>query len=144
MQVKFCRPARALFFTQFSFNFPVFSSSVIVTMVTETFTTAPQNDDFSLYEGFVVRQSHYTILSCEFKMKGSLIDRQGQGRSQPHGPGWERVPLSSLFPQISINFPYCFLKHFSFPSSFWPSRWASLPPLKALALATPLDGVPLV
>ena len=26
-----------------------------------------------------------------------------QGRSQPHSPGWARVPLSSFFPQISIN-----------------------------------------
>ena len=25
-----------------------------------------------------------------------------QGRSQPHSPGWARVPLSSFFPQISI------------------------------------------
>ena len=29
-----------------------------------------------------------------------------QGRSQPHSPGWARVPLSSFLPQISINFPY--------------------------------------
>ena len=28
-----------------------------------------------------------------------------QGRSQPHNLEWERVPLSSLFPQILINFP---------------------------------------
>ena len=29
-----------------------------------------------------------------------------QGRRQPHSPGWARVPLSSFFPQISINFSY--------------------------------------
>ena len=27
-----------------------------------------------------------------------------QGRSQPHIPGWARVPLSSVFPQVLINF----------------------------------------
>ena len=27
-----------------------------------------------------------------------------QGRIQPHSPGWARVPLSSFFPQILINF----------------------------------------
>ena len=31
-----------------------------------------------------------------------------QGRSQPHGSGWARVPLSSFFPQISINFSFIF------------------------------------
>ena len=45
----------------------------------------------------------------------------GQGRSQPHSPGWARVPLSSFFPQISINFSYFssnfiyFLPHFGPP-----------------------------
>ena len=44
-----------------------------------------------------------------------------QGRSQPHSPGWARVPLSSLFPQIWINFSYFssnftyFLPHFGPP-----------------------------
>ena len=44
-----------------------------------------------------------------------------QGRSQPHSPGWARVPLSSFFPQISINFSYFssnftyFLPHFGPP-----------------------------
>ena len=41
-----------------------------------------------------------------------------QGRSQPHSPGWARVPLSSFFPQISIifssNFTHC-LPHFGPP-----------------------------
>ena len=44
-----------------------------------------------------------------------------QGRSQPHSPGWARVPLSSFFPQIWIKFSYfssnCshFLPHFDPP-----------------------------
>ena len=46
---------------------------------------------------------------------------QGQGRSQPHSPGWARVPLSSFFPQILINLSYFssnfthFLPHFGSP-----------------------------
>ena len=45
----------------------------------------------------------------------------GQGRSQPQSPGWARVPLSSFFPEISINFSYFssnftfFLPHFGPP-----------------------------
>ena len=41
-----------------------------------------------------------------------------QGRSQPHSSGWARVPLSSFFPQILIDFSYFssnftyFLPHF--------------------------------
>ena len=44
-----------------------------------------------------------------------------QGRSQPHLPGWARVPLSSFYPQILINFSYFssnltyFLPHFGPP-----------------------------
>ena len=44
-----------------------------------------------------------------------------QGRSQPHSPGRARVPLSSFFLQISINFSYFssnfsyFLPHFGPP-----------------------------
>ena len=44
-----------------------------------------------------------------------------QGRSQPHSPGWARVPLSSFFPQILINLSYFssnfthFLPHFGSP-----------------------------
>ena len=38
------------------------------------------------------------------------IDSSGfiyfQGRSQPHSPGWARVPLSSFFPQTMINYSY--------------------------------------
>ena len=37
-----------------------------------------------------------------------------QGRSQLHSPGWARVPLSSFFPQILINFSYFFLKLYLF------------------------------
>ena len=59
-----------------------------------------------------------------------------QGRSQPHSPGWARVPLSSFFPQILIIFVLFFLKLFSFSSSFWLSGWATRPTGKALA--TPL------
>ena len=55
-----------------------------------------------------------------------------QGHSQPHSPEWARLPLSSFFPQISLNFLF-FLKLSSFSSSFWSSRWASCPPRKALA-----------
>ena len=60
-----------------------------------------------------------------------------QGRSQHHSPGWARVPLSSFFPQILINFFLFFLKIYLFSSSFWPSGWATRPPGKALA--TPLS-----
>ena len=47
-----------------------------------------------------------------------------QGRSQPHSPGWARVPLSSFFPQILINFSYFsssftyFLPHFGPPGGW--------------------------
>ena len=56
-----------------------------------------------------------------------------QVRSQPHSPGWARVPLSSFFPQISIIFPYFssnfthFLPHFGSPGG--------------KALATPLSTI---
>ena len=42
------------------------------------------------------------------------------------------------FSQILIIFFLCFLKRFSFSSSFWLSGWATRPPGKALA--TPLTG----
>ena len=51
-----------------------------------------------------------------------------QGRSQPHSPGWARVPLSSFFPQISSNFSYFssnftyFLPHFCPPGWQLPGR----------------------
>ena len=44
-----------------------------------------------------------------------------QGCSQPHSPGWARVPLASFFPQILINLSYFssnfthFLPHFGSP-----------------------------
>ena len=59
-----------------------------------------------------------------------------QGRSQPHSPGWARVPLSSFFPQILINFSYFSSNFYLFSSSFWLSGWASRPSGKVLA--TPL------
>ena len=58
-----------------------------------------------------------------------------QGRSQPHSPGWARVPLSSFFTQVSTNLSY-FSSNNLFFSSFWPYGWATRPPGKALA--TPL------
>ena len=60
------------------------------------------------------------------------------GLSQPHSPGWARVPLSSFFHKFqsiflifSSNFTY-FLPHFGSPGG----RWATHPP--RMALATPL------
>ena len=44
-----------------------------------------------------------------------------QGSSQPHSPGWARLPLSSFFPQIPLSFSYFssnflhFLPHFGLP-----------------------------
>ena len=51
-----------------------------------------------------------------------LITRisQFQGRSQPHSPGWARVPLSSFFPQISIKFSYFSSNFYSFLPHFGP------------------------
>ena len=49
--------------------------------------------------------------------------------SQPHSPGWARVPLSSFFPQISINFSYFssnftyFLPHFGPPVAHPGRPW---------------------
>ena len=51
-----------------------------------------------------------------------------QGHSQPHSPGWARIPLSSDFPQISINFSYFssnftyFLPHFGLRVGDSPTR----------------------
>ena len=51
-----------------------------------------------------------------------------QGRSQPHSPGWSRVPLCSFFPQISLNFSYIsskityFLPHFGLRVGKSPTR----------------------
>ena len=60
-----------------------------------------------------------------------------QGRSQPHSPGWARVPLSSFLPQISIYFSYFSSKLYLFSSSILPAGWATRPPGKTLA--TPLS-----
>ena len=63
-----------------------------------------------------------------------------QGRSQPHSPGWARVPLSSFFPQILIKFSYFSSNFTSFLPHFGPPGGASRPPGKALA--TPLGMCP--
>ena len=65
-----------------------------------------------------------------------IVTRWDQGRSQPHSPGWARVPLSSFLPQTSINFSYFssniayFLPHFGLsggrvahPGRPWLRRW---------------------
>ena len=55
------------------------------------------------------------------RFKKSTFWVQKQGRSQPHNPGWARVPLFSVFPQVLINFSYFssnftyFLPHFGLP-----------------------------
>ena len=63
----------------------------------------------------------------DFQLDSQVIEEvsEFQGRSQPHSPGWARVPLSSFFPQILIHFSYF---SSSFSSSFWPSGWATRPP----------------
>ena len=61
-----------------------------------------------------------------------------QARSQPHSFGWARVPLSSFFPQISINFFFFssnltyFLHHFgppdgrlAHPGKPWQCHWSN-------------------
>ena len=58
-----------------------------------------------------------------------------QGCSQPHSPGWARVPLSSFFLKfrsVFLIYPQSLLIF----SSFWPSGW--VPRLPGKALATPL------
>ena len=65
-----------------------------------------------------------------------------QGHSQPHCPQWARVPLSLFFHHLFLFS----LKLSSFLSSFWPSRWVTRPPGKALAMPLSLTStiVPLV
>ena len=48
-----------------------------------------------------------------------------QSRSQPHSPGWARVPLSSFIPQILIIFSF-FLKLYLFCSSLFTLRVGEL------------------
>ena len=62
-----------------------------------------------------------------------LYKQNSQGLSQPQSSGWARLPH---FSSNHYQFFLFFLKLCSFSSSFWPSRWASRPPWKALA--TPL------
>ena len=62
---------------------------------------------------------HLKIYVHILKFTRSLMG--SQGRSQHHSPEWARVPLSSFFPQILINFSYFssnftyFLPHFGSP-----------------------------
>ena len=76
-------------------------------------------EELLLRSFFFSQKGHY---SEDFYPEGSLFRISEQGRSQPHSPGWARVPLSSF---ISLNFDHVFLlflKLFSFSSSFWPSE----------------------
>ena len=52
------------------------------------------------------------MLLIKLKNMKKILLELAQGRSQPHSPGWARVPLSSFFPQISIIFSY-FSSNFS-------------------------------
>ena len=63
-----------------------------------------------------------------------------QGRYQPHNPGWARVPLSSLFPQISINFSYFSSNLTYFIPHFGRGGGASYPPGKALVTPLKMPG----
>ena len=86
----------------------------------------------------------FSLLDARLSSASSLFNSLSfkaclQGRSQPHSPGWARVPLSSFFPQISIKFFLFSLKLYSFSSSFWPFRWASRPPGKAQATPLPVS-----
>ena len=58
---------------------------------------------------FIIASSQGCILSFASREKTRSyikVELHKQDRSQPHSPGWARVPLSSFFPQISINFSY--------------------------------------
>ena len=77
--------------------------------------------------------------TIECRLNRSFDAANDQDRSQPHSPGWARVPLSSFFPQIAIKFSYFSSNFYSFSCSFWLSGWASRPPGKALA--TPLQMI---
>ena len=57
------------------------------------------------------------------------IDPRVQGRSQPHSPGWARVPLSSFFLKSRSIFPQTLLIFFL----ILPLRVGECPPGKALA-----------
>ena len=71
------------------------------------------------------RASHGKLFKELKRGIGILIDqvifRLWQGRSQPHSPGWAKVPISSPFSQMSINFSNFasifsyFLPHFGPP-----------------------------
>ena len=79
-----------------------------------------------------------------------LLSRCNQGRSQPHSPGWARVPLSSFSPKFwsffsysSSNFSY-FLPHFgptggrvAHPGRPWLRHW-----LQWFQVPVPVLGFP--
>ena len=80
--------------------------------------------DFVLYHGAA------TGFMSWFCPGGFVIVLVFQGRSQPHSPGWARVPLFSLkFGSSFLTFPQTFLIFFLILAI----RWASRPPGKAMA-----------
>ena len=58
----------------------------------------------------ITKYSFFFDLECSILNMYAL--KQQQGRSQPHSPGWARLPLSSFFHQMSINFSH-FSSNFS-------------------------------
>ena len=68
---------------------------------------------------YTAQFKNFTTARMHWHMPGTHV--WAQGRSQPHSPGWARVPLSSFFPQILINLSYFssnfthFLPHFGSP-----------------------------
>ena len=71
-----------------------------------------------------------------FFLFAKVMQHLSQGRSQPHSPGWARVPLSLFLPQIWIDFSYFssnftyFLPHFGPPGGWvthlgrpWLCHW---------------------
>ena len=65
---------------------------------------------------------------------GSVSKSWGQGRSQPHSPGWARVPLSSFF---SSNFDQFSPKLYIFSSPFYALRVGESP-TRATRKASPM------
>ena len=59
--------------------------------------------------GFTCR---ITVIFGTLKDGSLLINTLAQGRSQPHSPGWARVPLSSNFDQFFHIFPQTLLIFF--------------------------------
>ena len=88
----------------------------------------------------LINEKRRDRLGCLRQKKRNIYQSDNQGRSQPHSPGWARVPLSSFFLEIWIKFSYfssnCshFLPHFDPPGGQVAQK--SRPPGKTLA--TPL------